>query len=50
MVAELQSGPCIVLEVSHKNESPNIVPDFRNLCGPIDPVNINCFNCLAPRY
>ncbi|KAG5317540.1 NDK7 kinase, partial [Pseudoatta argentina] len=37
MVAELQSGPCIVLEVSCKDESPNIVADFRNLCGPMDP-------------
>ncbi|XP_011169620.1 nucleoside diphosphate kinase 7 [Solenopsis invicta] len=37
MVAELQSGPCIVLEVSRKDESPNIVADFRNLCGPMDP-------------
>ncbi|XP_071625852.1 nucleoside diphosphate kinase homolog 7 isoform X2 [Temnothorax longispinosus] len=37
MVAELQSGPCIVMEVSHKDESPNIVADFRNLCGPMDP-------------
>ncbi|XP_029156891.1 nucleoside diphosphate kinase 7-like isoform X3 [Nylanderia fulva] len=37
MVVELQSGPCIVIEVSHKNEDFNIVADFRNFCGPIDP-------------
>lgn len=49
MVAELQSGPCIVMEVSHKDESPNIVADFRNLCGPIDPVIINYSNCFASR-
>lgn len=38
MVTELQSGPCIVIEVSHKNEDLNIVADFRNFCGPVDPV------------
>ncbi|KAL6260226.1 hypothetical protein P5V15_007761 [Pogonomyrmex californicus] len=37
MVTELQSGPCIVMEISHKDENPNIVADFRNLCGPINP-------------
>ncbi|KAH0949491.1 hypothetical protein HN011_005755 [Eciton burchellii] len=37
MVAELQSGPYIVMEVSRKDEGPNIVTDFRNLCGPMDP-------------
>lgn len=50
MVTELQSGPCVVMEVSHKDEKPNIVADFRNLCGPVDPVSINCFNCFVPRY
>lgn len=50
MVTELQSGPCIVMEVSRKDESPNIVADFRNLCGPMDPVSINHFNYLASRY
>lgn len=50
MVTELQTGPCVVMEVSHKNESPDIVADFRNLCGPMDPVSINCFNCFAPCY
>jgi len=39
MVADLQSGPCIVMEVSRKDEGPNIVTDFRNLCGPMDPVS-----------
>ncbi|KYN08336.1 Nucleoside diphosphate kinase 7 [Cyphomyrmex costatus] len=43
MVAELQSGPCIVLEVNCKNESPNIVADFRNLCGPMDPAKVEYF-------
>ncbi|XP_070160086.1 nucleoside diphosphate kinase homolog 7 isoform X2 [Polyergus mexicanus] len=37
MVVELQSGPCVVIEVSRKNEESNIVTDFRNLCGPMDP-------------
>ncbi|XP_050462271.1 nucleoside diphosphate kinase 7 isoform X1 [Cataglyphis hispanica] len=37
MVAELQSGPCIVIEVSRKNEDSNIVADFRNFCGPMEP-------------
>ncbi|XP_011872923.1 PREDICTED: nucleoside diphosphate kinase 7 isoform X1 [Vollenhovia emeryi] len=36
MATELQSGPCIVMEVSHKDKSLNIVADFRNLCGPMD--------------
>lgn len=40
MVSELQSGPCIVMEITHKNESHNIIDDFRNLCGPMDPVSI----------
>jgi hypothetical protein len=40
MVAELQSGPYIVMEVSRKDEGPNIVTDFRNLCGPMDPVSM----------
>lgn len=37
MVAELQSGPCVVIEVSRANEDSNIVADFRNFCGPMDP-------------
>ncbi|XP_011260812.1 nucleoside diphosphate kinase 7 isoform X2 [Camponotus floridanus] len=37
MVAELQSGPCVVIEISRKNEDSNIVADFRNFCGPMDP-------------
>ncbi|CAL1676913.1 unnamed protein product [Lasius platythorax] len=37
MVAELQSGPCIVIEVTNKNEDSNIVADFRDFCGPMDP-------------
>lgn len=50
MVTELQSGPCIVMEVSHKDERPNIVADFRNLCGPMDPVSKNNFSCFALCY
>lgn len=45
MVNELQSGPCIVMEISHKDKDANIVDDFRNLCGPMDPVNI-ILSCL----
>ncbi|KAL0119340.1 hypothetical protein PUN28_009721 [Cardiocondyla obscurior] len=37
MVTELQSGPCIVMEVTHKDENLNIVANFRDLCGPMDP-------------
>jgi len=48
MVAELQSGPCIVIEVTHKDESLNIVADFRNLCGPIDPVCITASIAFSP--
>jgi hypothetical protein len=40
MVNELQSGPCIVMEISHENKDANIVATFRNLCGPMDPVSI----------
>lgn len=39
MVNELQSGPCIVMEISHKDKDANIVANFRSLCGPIDPVS-----------
>lgn len=37
MVAELQSGPCIAMEVSCKDEGRDVIADFRNLCGPRDP-------------
>ncbi|XP_070512537.1 nucleoside diphosphate kinase homolog 7-like isoform X1 [Cardiocondyla obscurior] len=50
MVTELQSGPCIVMEVTHKDENLNIVANFRDLCGPMDPVSVNNFNCFVSRY
>lgn len=49
MVAELQSGPCVAMEVSRKDEGHNIIADFRNLCGPRDPVSGH-FNFFAQRY
>ncbi|CAL1676914.1 unnamed protein product [Lasius platythorax] len=49
MVAELQSGPCIVIEVTNKNEDSNIVADFRDFCGPMDPV-CYYFNYFARYY
>lgn len=39
MVGELQSGPCIAMEITHKDENCDIHADFRKLCGPMDPVN-----------
>lgn len=50
MVAQLQSGPCVVIEVSRKNEDSNIVADFRNFCGPMDPVSIYYFNYFVRCY
>ncbi|KAK2582248.1 hypothetical protein KPH14_004594 [Odynerus spinipes] len=37
MVGELQSGPCIVMEITHKDKNCDIRMDFRKLCGPMDP-------------
>lgn len=37
MVGELQSGPCIVMELKHKNEKFDVQGEFRKLCGPMDP-------------
>lgn len=37
MVAELQSGPCIAMEIKHKEESVNVPVEFRKFCGPMDP-------------
>ncbi|XP_051153432.1 nucleoside diphosphate kinase 7 isoform X2 [Leptopilina boulardi] len=37
MVAELQSGPCIAMEIKHKDESVNVPVEFRKFCGPMDP-------------
>ncbi|KOC65507.1 Nucleoside diphosphate kinase 7 [Habropoda laboriosa] len=37
MVGELQSGPCIVMEIKHKDEKYNVQGEFRKLCGPMDP-------------
>lgn len=47
MVAELQSGPCIAMEVSCKDEGRDVIADFRNLCGPRDPVSITLILSLA---
>ncbi|KAG6797823.1 nucleoside diphosphate kinase 7 [Apis mellifera caucasica] len=37
MVEELQSGPCIVMEIKHKDEKFDVQAEFRKLCGPMDP-------------
>ncbi|XP_058810287.1 translation initiation factor eIF-2B subunit delta-like isoform X2 [Phymastichus coffea] len=37
MVNELQSGPCIAMEITHSNANIDIVAEFRKLCGPMDP-------------
>ncbi|XP_076246940.1 nucleoside diphosphate kinase homolog 7 isoform X2 [Calliopsis andreniformis] len=37
MVGELQSGPCIVMELTHKDEKFDVQGEFRKLCGPMDP-------------
>ncbi|XP_034947840.1 nucleoside diphosphate kinase 7 isoform X2 [Chelonus insularis] len=37
MVAELQSGPCIAMEITHENKSIDVTVDFRKFCGPFDP-------------
>ncbi|XP_033208688.1 nucleoside diphosphate kinase 7 [Belonocnema kinseyi] len=37
IVAELQSGPCITMEIKHKDKTVNVPVEFRKLCGPMDP-------------
>ncbi|XP_043287452.1 nucleoside diphosphate kinase 7 [Venturia canescens] len=37
MVAELQSGPCIAMEITHVNEELDVPTEFRKICGPMDP-------------
>ena len=37
MVDELASGPCVVVEISSKDE--DTVTAFREFCGPADPVS-----------
>lgn len=37
MVGELQSGPCIVMEIKHQDEKFDVQGEFRKLCGPMDP-------------
>lgn len=46
MVSELQSGPCIAMEITHKNENTDVVKEFRKLCGPMDPVVIGFYQKL----
>ena len=38
MVSELQSGPCIVMEITHNDPSVDVTNEFRKFCGPMDPV------------
>ncbi|XP_076661642.1 nucleoside diphosphate kinase homolog 7 isoform X1 [Halictus rubicundus] len=37
MVGELQSGPCIVMELKHKDQTFDVQGEFRKWCGPMDP-------------
>ncbi|XP_054014934.1 nucleoside diphosphate kinase 7 [Hylaeus anthracinus] len=37
MVAELQSGPCIVMELKHEDKNFDVQGEFRKWCGPMDP-------------
>ncbi|KAK0084944.1 hypothetical protein PV325_006044 [Microctonus aethiopoides] len=37
MVAELHSGPCIAMEITHENPSLAVTEEFRKFCGPKDP-------------
>ncbi|XP_014211956.1 nucleoside diphosphate kinase 7 isoform X2 [Copidosoma floridanum] len=38
MVSELQSGPCIAMEITHNDKNVDVVQEFRKLCGPMDPI------------
>lgn len=38
MVIELSSGPFIALEIT--SETCNVYNDFRQMCGPSDPVSV----------
>lgn len=44
MVAELHSGPCIAMEITHENPSLAVTEEFRKFCGPKDPVSGVAFN------
>ncbi|XP_076164625.1 nucleoside diphosphate kinase homolog 7 [Ptiloglossa arizonensis] len=37
MVAELQSGPCIVMELKQEDKNFDVQGEFRKWCGPMDP-------------
>ncbi|XP_076753169.1 nucleoside diphosphate kinase homolog 7 [Xylocopa sonorina] len=37
MVRELQSGPCIAMEIKHNDDKYDVQGEFRKLCGPMDP-------------
>lgn len=39
MVIELSSGPFLAMEIGHEDEHKHPYQEFRNLCGPIDPVS-----------
>lgn len=39
MVGELQSGPCIAMEIIHKDADVDVQAEFRKFCGPMDPVS-----------
>ena len=39
MVEELHSGACLVLEILSTKDDQDVVPAFRELAGPADPVS-----------
>lgn len=40
MVAELQSGACVAMEITHQDDSIDVPNEFRKLVGPMDPVSV----------
>lgn len=40
MAIELAKGKCIALEVGADNPNVNVYKEFRQLCGPADPVSV----------
>ncbi|XP_046417965.1 nucleoside diphosphate kinase 7 [Neodiprion fabricii] len=37
MVTEMQSGPCVAMEITHSHGEKDVPTEFRKLCGPMDP-------------
>lgn len=50
MVRELSSGKFIALEIGASNASRNVYEEFRQLCGPSDPVRLVICICRFFSY